>query len=337
MKTLKISAIVLVILIVLIVILGVFAPKEYFVERSVFIQAPKEVVFTHAQFWKNWQAWSPWAKDDPTMQVSYEGVDGTKDSKYLWTGEKAGKGEMINTGVVPNSRINYHLHFLEPWESESEGYLRVEDAENGTRTSWAFYGQNQFPWNVVSLFMSMDDMIGKDFERGLASLKELAEQDYQKVLSYKIVPVDFPAKTYVAIRKKVSMNEIPGFFAQSFGQLMPLLEQKGLKLTGAACGLYYTWDEKSLMTEMAAALPVNREMNLGEGVESITLPRSKALTTDYYGPYDKVMPVYAAFDKYFKDNKLTYRAPIVEEYLTDPQQEPDSTRWLTKIYYFAEQ
>jgi len=29
---------------------------------------------------------------------------------------------------------------------------------------------------VMSLFMSMDKMVGKDFEKGLASIKEIAER-----------------------------------------------------------------------------------------------------------------------------------------------------------------
>jgi effector-binding domain-containing protein len=336
MKALKIVGIVLVVLVVLIVVLGVFVPKEYFVERSVIIQAPKELVFMHAQFWKNWQAWSPWAKDDPSMQVTFEGSDGTKDSKYMWNGEKAGKGEMVNTGTIANSRMNYHLHFVKPWESESDGYVKVEDAGTGSKASWAFYGRNPFPWNVLSLFMNMDQMIGKDFERGLASLKEIAEKEAPQLLSYKIVPVDFPGKTFMAIRKKVSMSEIPGFFAQAFGQLMPQLEQKGVKLTGAPCGLYYSWDAVTMTTEMAAALPVDKAVHFGAGVETIILPRTKALTTDYYGPYDKTMMAYMAFDKYLKDNKLAAKPLMIEEYITDPQNEPDSSKLLTRIYYFIE-
>ena len=37
------------------------------------------------------------------------------------------------------------------------------------------YGPNLFMTKVMTIFVSMDKMVGKDFEKGLASLKQAAE------------------------------------------------------------------------------------------------------------------------------------------------------------------
>jgi hypothetical protein len=38
-------------------------------------------------------------------------------------------------------------------------------------------GSNGFVGKALSLFMDMDEMVGSDFERGLASMKTVAEAD----------------------------------------------------------------------------------------------------------------------------------------------------------------
>jgi effector-binding domain-containing protein len=43
-----------------------------------------------------------------------------------------------------------------------------------------------------------------------------------------------------------------------------------------------------------------------------------------------------ALDEYMAEKGLQYIPPVVEEYLTDPGQEPDTAKWLTKVIYFVE-
>ena len=46
-----------------------------------------------------------------------------------------------------------------------------------TKVIWGFSGKNKFPMSIMMLFMSMDKAIGKDFEEGLASLKQILENN----------------------------------------------------------------------------------------------------------------------------------------------------------------
>ena len=112
------------------------------------------------QLWRNWGAWSPWAEKDSTMKITVDGIDGQEGSKYVWNGDPkiTGSGEITNTGVKPNEEMTYHLHFVTPIESESNGYVRVADADNGTRASWGFSGKYPIPMNIMLLFMPMDSI-----------------------------------------------------------------------------------------------------------------------------------------------------------------------------------
>ncbi len=67
--------------------------------------------------------------------------------------------------------------FSRAFESSSDAYLTTEALNDAqTKVRWGFSTQIPRPFNVMSLFVSMDDLIGKDFEEGLASLKEILER-----------------------------------------------------------------------------------------------------------------------------------------------------------------
>ena len=52
--------------------------------------------------------------------------------------------------------------------------LEREDAD--TRVDWTMKGEHDFMGKIMSLFFNMDKRIGRDFEKGLAQLKAVAER-----------------------------------------------------------------------------------------------------------------------------------------------------------------
>ena len=336
MKVLKIIGLILLVIIVLIIVLGLIAPKKYEVERSVLINAPKEMVFNHVVKFRNWNAWSPWAEMDSTMTYTVEGRDGEEGSVYKWVGDPkiTGSGEITNTGVKPNEEVTHHLHFILPWEDESDGYTRVADAEGGTKVSWGMFGKNAFPMNIMFLFMSMDKMMGPDFERGLELLKGICEKEAAAIASYEIKEVTFRAKRYAAIRQEVAFANMKDFFGKSFAALNQALKQNNARMMSAPSALYFTWDEALATSDMAAAIATNRTVK-GDNIEMIKLKGSKAFSIDYYGPYEGLGTAHTALGMYMKKNNLEFQMPAIEEYVTDPGSEPDSSKWQTKVYHLV--
>jgi len=161
----------------IVLFLTLIAPKSYDVKRSVEIARPTSEVFEYIKYLKNNDTWSPWARKDPNMEKKFTGTDGEVGAISYWNGNKdVGEGEQEITKIIPGERIEGELRFLKPWKSTSDCYLDVEKGtNNGTKVSWGFKGNNKFPMNIMMLFMSMDKMVGKDFEEGLASLKTQLE------------------------------------------------------------------------------------------------------------------------------------------------------------------
>lgn len=337
MKLAKILGIIIIGLILLVIIIGLIAPKKYQVERFLVINAPRELVFEHVVYWKNWNAWSPWAENDPQMNVTILGVDGQEGSTYKWVGDpkKTGEGEMTNTGVKEKEEISYHLHFIKPWESHSDGYVRLSEADEGTKVTWGFYGETPFPWNIFMLFMSMDKMISKDYDRGLELLKNICEKEFQTLSSFEIKKVIFPARSFATIEREIGFDEMTDFFRESYSAILQVMNQKKVRMIGAPVALYYTWDEQSRKSKLAAGIPIFGSLQ-SEGVKTIRLSMSSAYTIDYHGAYEGLKYAHQALNKYFQTRGLRLKPPVIEEYITDPMVEPDTAKWLTKIYYFSD-
>jgi hypothetical protein len=56
---------------------------------------------------------------------------------------------------------------------------------------------------------------------------------------------------------------------------------------------------------------------------------------EYLGDYAKTGEAHSAMDEYMAEKKLQSIPPVMEEYVTDPVEEPDTAKWLTRILYFV--
>jgi hypothetical protein len=96
---------------------------------------------------------------------------------YEWEGNsKVGKGRMEVIDAPPPSRVAIKLDFLKPFEAHNTAEFTLTPRGSTTDVTWAMHGPNLFIGKVMSLFVSMDRMVGKDFETGLANLKAEAER-----------------------------------------------------------------------------------------------------------------------------------------------------------------
>ncbi|MGZ8829688.1 MAG: SRPBCC family protein [Thermoanaerobaculia bacterium] len=168
------------VVIVLVAALLIFAatkPDTLRVERTASIKAPPEKIFPLINDFHNWSSWSPWEKRDPAMKRTYSGAAVGKGAVYEWDGNnQVGKGRMEITDTTAPSRITIKLDFMEPLEGHDIAEYTLEPQGDSTKVTWVMHGPNRFIGKVISVFISMDKMIGKDFETGLASLKTIAEK-----------------------------------------------------------------------------------------------------------------------------------------------------------------
>jgi hypothetical protein len=148
---------------------------NYRVSRSTSIAADPALVHRLVNDLHEWQAWSPWEGVDPALQRTYSGAEQGVGAHYAWSGNRrAGQGAMEITGSTPD-RVDLALTFVKPFRSTGEVTFELRPRGAGTEVAWVLTGEQQGLAAVVGRVVSMDRLIGRDLERGLARLKAAAE------------------------------------------------------------------------------------------------------------------------------------------------------------------
>lgn len=152
-------------------------PDTFRLERSTTINAPAEMIFPLINNFHEWRKWSPWENIDADLKRTYSGTESGIGAIYAWEGKKAGSGQMEIAQSVAPEHILINLDFIKPFKASNKAEFVLKPQPNGsTQVTWAMSGQRPFMMKLISIFFSMEKMVGPDFEKGLASMKHEAER-----------------------------------------------------------------------------------------------------------------------------------------------------------------
>jgi len=171
--------IIVLIVIALIAALLFFAasqPSDFQIHRYVMIKAPPEKVFPLIEDFHRWVEWSPWENIDPDLQRTYSGAPKGEGALYAWEGKKTGAGRMEIMRTLPPGEVFIKLDFEKPMKAHNSVEIMLEPEGADTRVDWTMKGEHDFMGKLMNLFMNIDRLVGRDFEKGLAQLKAVAEK-----------------------------------------------------------------------------------------------------------------------------------------------------------------
>ena len=172
MRVLKLAVLILLALVVVVVGIGAFLPKDFRVERSIEMNATPEAVFDQVNTLKSWSAWSPWVARDATIENTYSGPESGVGAKVEWTSESSGDGTQTITLSERPTRIETALDFGDMGQPNAD--WTFDPSGDGVKVTWGLSGTASGPLGGYFAKM-MDDMVGKDYEDGLARLKQVVE------------------------------------------------------------------------------------------------------------------------------------------------------------------
>jgi hypothetical protein len=146
-------------------------PAEFSLVRSRTLAAPPEFVFGYVNDFHRWPEWSPWEKIDPAMKREFSGAAAGPGAAYYWNGnDKVGEGRMTITDSQPAKGLTIKLEFMKPFAATNTAQFDFAPSGTGTNVTWTMSGHNNFIAKAMCVFMSMEKMVGPDFEKGLAQL-----------------------------------------------------------------------------------------------------------------------------------------------------------------------
>ncbi|MBJ7470086.1 MAG: SRPBCC family protein [Solirubrobacteraceae bacterium] len=150
---------------------------EFALERSTTISAPAAAIYPLLADFHEWPKWSPWEDLDPALARTYSGAESGTGAVYEWSGNrKAGQGRMEILDAAAPSKVVIDLRFLKPFKARNTTTFTVEEAGATTTVRWEMRGPKTTVMKILGGVLGIEKSIAKDFDKGLAALKTVAEK-----------------------------------------------------------------------------------------------------------------------------------------------------------------
>lgn len=133
------------------------------------------------------------------------------------------------------------------------------------------------------------------------------------------------------VKGQVGFEDLPAFFGGAFTATMTAIEHQGLRATGPPFA-YYPAVPTSVVT-LEAGFPASGVIEPEGKVVGFELPGGTAVTTVHIGPYNAMEETYTRMQTWMVNHGYDPSPGMWEVYLTDPEREPDSRRWRTRIVW----
>jgi len=152
-------------------------PDTFRVQRAMAINAPADKIFAIVSDLRRGAEWSPYEKKDLAMKKTFSGPPTGPGSQLAWDGNsEVGAGTLTIADAKAPSKVVLKLDMTRPMEGHNTIEYDLAADGAGTKMTWSMHGPMNIVSKVMCTFVSLDKMIGKDFEDGLRNLKAIAER-----------------------------------------------------------------------------------------------------------------------------------------------------------------
>ncbi len=331
MKALKIVIILLALLLAIFLIPPIFMSSELYLEESKVLTAPKEVVWEQVNCLENWEEWDIWHQDTNLVGF-YEGPPCGVDAKNSWDMKNSDEGgSQVIVEMREYEYIKTFLDFREMGTAESE--FMFEEVENGTKLTWNFKSASPYPtMRWVNTFL-VKPMVTKAYKDGLNNLEELTKdmKPTPKYTTGEITLKNVTSMYAMTYRTKCTMEEIASVMGPAFGAIMQVVSANGAQVIGSPFSIWYEWEDEIM--EFDNAIPIDRNIKGTDKVLPIKTYQGKVAHVSHMGEYSTTYHSWGILETYIKDNKLEMNGAPYEVYVTDPETEPDPSKWITDLYW----
>jgi effector-binding domain-containing protein len=317
--------------VLLLVVIGFLLPGKFEISRTVKVNAPAAYSFEEVDQLENWNNWSYWNTLDTTMRITYGEKRSGEGASYSWTGEEVGNGKILITESIPHKSIKTDLDFMENGIAKS--WYTFEPDGDSTSVTMGFstdFGMNPF-MRLMGATMFESEM-DKAFTHNLQKIKELAENKPKfsvNITEEKVQPI-----SYIGISHTMSPkdpNAVSVQMMKMYTELFAVLKKAKVEVNGHPFALFPNYTSESM--DMVCAVPVAADAKLPAKYKVMQTTEGMAVKAVHTGSYNNLEATHNQIDKYMGFKKYELNGAPWEVYVTDPEMEKDTAKWITEIYY----
>lgn len=316
-------------------VIALFLPSRTVVERRITIDASRATVFALLNDFHQVNKWSPWVEDDPNARIEIFGPRRGVGATVAWDGNIVGKGSQTISESVPFERVVTHLDFGGPGQASATFDLR--DGDEGTVVSSTF--SMEFGFNLVGRYIGLmlGGAVGDDYEKGLASLKTMAEglprADFSDVEIEHIVvaATDIAYQSTSSAPEAMAISEAMG---KAYFDVLGFIDENKLQEAGAPLSISRGFSGSELRFD--AGIPVrglSDEPPQGSG--SVRLGKTyegPVIRVKHIGPYRTLGRTHDKIAAYLAALGIERNGDAWESYVSDPTR-TEEAELLTYVYY----
>ncbi len=322
-------------LIVLLILVGLALPRHARVDVEKQIDVHPATVFALVNDFHRFSLWSPWVDSDPNARIVYSGPTRGVGATMTWDGAIIGTGTQVVTDSRPFEHVGMTLNPGEPGEARS--WFDISGADGTSTVTWSF--ETDYGYNVVGRYFALilTGVVRRDYNLGLASLKDLAETmpraDFSDI-EIEQIAVEATEIAYLPTMSVPEPAAISAAMGDAYFEILSFIDQHGLAEAGAPMSITRSFSGSELLFD--AAIPVRgvSESTPRDGV-TVRIGQTYAgnvIRVRHIGSYRTLGTSHRKIAAYLAALGIKRAGDAWESYVSDPTKVPES-ELLTYVYY----
>lgn len=335
MKATKYILLLLLLLIIGFSIYIAVQPNSFEITRTETINAPKAVVYNNVIDFKNWESWSSWVEEHPDATIKLSEKTKGIGSTFNWQYDNK-SGVLETTDTNPNSSISQDMQFGNFPQTDVQWHFDSQN-DKTTTVTWTISGENlSFKFKLISAFTGgIEKKMGPILEKSLTNL-DRAVQAEMKVYSITIEGLTQHSGGYYLYNTTSSkFSDLDNNSKSMLAKVGAYAIAHNITMAGKPFVLFHKRDKENDAVIFSSCIPTNSRI-ISEEPDVLTgkLESFETVKTVLNGDYSNLKEAWEATLKYISDNNLEAieAGPMLETYLTMPENYPNPADWKTEIY-----
>ena len=322
-------------LIALLIIIGFALPRTHRTEVSSEIDAHRATVFALLNDFRRYALWSPLIETDPNVRILFTGNRTGVGATMSWDGAIVGSGTQTIIASKPHEHVGI---VMSPGErGEAQSYFDLTEGAGTTIVAWGF--EADYGMNIVGRFFAtmLGSVVARDYQRGLANLKELAESlpdaDFSDI-KIEHIGVEATDIAYLPTTSQPDPAAMSAAMSSAFFRILNFIDAQKLEVAGAPLSIMRTFSGAKLVFDSAIPVRGVSETSLREGSQ-VKLGLSyegPVIRVKHVGSYQTLTATHRKISAYLAAHGIERDGAAWESYVSDPGDVPED-ELLTYVYY----